>query len=77
MNIVIGKVGSIRKKINRSSRMVYMILVGLSHDGEVSVYYDDLTSYAGLSTNSVSSAIKELCDKNLIDHIGRGRYTIN
>ena len=77
MNIVIDKLDSMNKKIKLSSRFMYVVLVGLSHDGEVSIYYDDLVGYTGLSVTSISCAIKELCDKSLISRIGRGRYSIN
>lgn len=61
---------------NISSRLLYIILLGLSKDNIVTVIYSDIRLYTAMSNNSIAIAIKDLIDHQYIERISRGLYKI-
>jgi hypothetical protein len=61
---------------NISSRLLYIILLGLSKDNIVTVIYSNIRQYTAMSNNSIAIAIKDLIDHQYIERISRGLYKI-
>jgi predicted transcriptional regulator len=58
------------------SRLLYGVMLGISSNGEVHIYYDDIEYITGLSQQTIIDSIKDLINGKLIERIARGRYII-
>ena len=58
------------------SRLLYVVMLGISSNGEVHIYYDDIEYITGLSRQTIIDSIQDLTNGKLIERIARGRYII-
>ena len=58
------------------SRLLYAVMLGISANGEVHIYYEDIEYITGLSQQTIIDSIQDLINGKLIERIARGRYII-
>jgi len=61
---------------NMSSRLLYLVLLGLSEDKLVTIDYNKIRGYTAMSNNSIAISIKDLIDYKYIEKVSRGKYRI-